>query len=151
MYKNLFSIIEVILLISVSSTVSILYTQNRFNEQYDKIDAKYNSTYGVFAIIRPDENGKWYILDDKNHSPIGIVSVAQFTDRIEVYYEHDYQDIYWSAVTPDDSLNLMDIDVGASVDRDKTKIFLAKSGKLINPSEVNMPVANIWIYINGKS
>jgi hypothetical protein len=104
----------------------------------------------AYVILRPDQNGQWYILDDSGHTPFNIASVEQNSTFITIYYESPMEDIHWSNVDADESLVIMDIQPGASVGRENAKIYLAKDGKIVNPSDIKSPLANIWVYIAGE-
>jgi|GEM_PF-1790147 len=104
----------------------------------------------IFAILRPDKDGQWYILDDAGHTPGGVDHLEQKNKKLILFYEEGMADLYWTAATPDESLIMKDIEVGMSVDRDRARIFLARDGVQVNPRDVNFPEANIWIYIEGR-
>ena len=159
-YKKVSSITKSVLIISAAAAISVLYTQNKIENEVKAIEADKlvekiyiqqdsKSNRGVFAVLKPDLQGNWCVLDDQGHSPGGITKVLTYPDRIEVFYDLKYREIYWSAITPDEALAISDTSVGASVGLEKSIIYMSQEGKQIDPHIIKDPGANIWIYVNG--
>lgn len=99
------------------------------------------------GVVRTSPGGVWSLLDDKNHSPIGLVSVTQTNDYVEVFYQHTCTQVFSAAVTPDESLAALDIRVGASVRLESVRVYLYGVGGRITPSTVTGNGINFFVKI----
>lgn len=105
----------------------------------------------VMGAIKPHwENGEWRVLNDDGHEAVGMSNMVVFPEYIEVQFDHEFEKIITSAVTPDEALVLEGINVGTSIDLDKMRIFVTRNGKIIDPQSIKSNDKNIWIYVKGK-
>lgn len=104
----------------------------------------------AYAVLRPDPNGNWYVLNDKGHSSHNIKYLDQGQSRLVVFFQEPINHIYWSATTPDETLTIDGVSVGASIDPDKAKIYLVQKGKVANPNKYDSSSSNIWFYVKGS-
>ena len=100
-----------------------------------------SSDYSLRAGTIRQSGGTWYILDDEDHTPSGLLSVEQNDSSITVYFA-PCLDILTSSITPDETLAKNDITVGGSVGLDRVTIWISE-----DPSTLTYPHSNIWIEI----
>lgn len=103
----------------------------------------------VYGVLRPNENGVWYVVDDRGHTPNGIKEVTQGHKKLMIYFEEQINDKHWGVVTPDETLTIHDVDVGMSVRDYAAIIYFAEDGKMKAPAEFNYKGANLWFYVTG--
>jgi len=110
----------------------------------------YNAPTKIGGVLRPNAEGEWYILDHKGHESVKLSHITQKDTSLTLHYSTKLNKIHWVAVTPDDTLALNDIDVGASVSRNEMQIFFSKNGTLIKPSELQSINSAVWVYVEGR-
>lgn len=102
------------------------------------------------GVIRPDAEGNWHLLEDKDHRAFNLGTVTQTSEYLRVELLESVDIINWVSITPDETLVTNDVDTGASVNKDNIKIFFAKNGKQIAPSTFRDEGSNVWIYARAE-
>jgi hypothetical protein len=102
------------------------------------------------TIRRIDGNG-WFVLNDKNHTPINIAKIEIVGSNILIHYSFTASTIHSFIVTPDETLAASGFFLGAAVHRDYAAITLSQvnkngSAELIHPSAIRSKFGNIWIH-----
>lgn len=94
-------------------------------------------------------NGKWTLLNDVGHSPIGLnpVITEPTMQSIEVKFDKKYSKVLSCSVTADESYTAQGFQFGASCGLDKIIIHHSRRGIQSNNSELNISGSNIWISI----
>lgn len=103
------------------------------------------------AIVRPDASGTWFIQNDVDHAAIGIVSVSQTAEYIELVFDRTYSHAGTVQVTPDDDFNGF-FTVGSNLGLSALRIRLKANGVQINPSTVysygpTLGGGNLWVNV----
>lgn len=101
----------------------------------------------VHCVIRNSGNG-WGILNDIGHLPIGVSSLVQLPDRVEVIFDFVAKKVHSFAVVPDETYAALDQYVaGASVGFDKAVIFFARPtvNSKVNPANIANPSGNFFV------
>jgi hypothetical protein len=109
------------------------------------------TVHHLHGIVRPDENGVWYVQNDVDHAPVGIVSVTQTGEYLEVALDRRYSHAGTVQVTPDDDFN-GHITVGSNLGVSSLRIRIKANGQQIDPGNVYdyAPVrgsGNLWINV----
>jgi hypothetical protein len=131
------------LLIAIAGTAISIFGQIQVRELADnKVVAG--------TIRRMDENG-WFVLDDKNHTPINIAKIEIVGSNILIHYTFTASTIHSFIVTPDETLAASGFFLGAAVHRDYAAITLSQvnkngSAELVHPSAIRSKFGNIWIH-----
>lgn len=81
----------------------------------------------VAGAIRCDtQTGEWFVIDDIDHTPIGIASVDTFSDHIRVNYDYTGQDVVTLLVSVDETYAQLGVIAGASVGVEYADIYFNK-------------------------
>ena len=110
----------------------------------------------AWGVIRPDEDGQWYIQkDDPHHRSSGIKKVSQKEYFVQIDYDFEKLTmVHWTAVTPDEQLIFNRYLVGASAGLEYTRVYFAKKGKPVSPASIKLgekaDKANFWFYLKGE-
>lgn len=98
----------------------------KINEQLADIGNK-TKYIQLACIIRQDPaTGIWSILDDAGHSPLNVISVEQYDDRVRVNYSFTANKIKSFIAVPDDVLNKTGFVFGGDVGLSYANIAIAK-------------------------
>ena len=73
------------------------------------------------CIIRPTSEG-WTILNDTDHQPLNVDSVAIVNNRLTLYHDNNASKVITFEITPDETFTRYGISCGASVGLDDTRI-----------------------------
>jgi hypothetical protein len=102
----------------------------------------------LHAILRPDAAGRWFIQNDADHMPIGIVGVTQVGNTLRVDFDRDYTHAGQVTITSDDQFNTQ-ITGHAGLGRSSALIGVWVRGVQIDPSRIRDYVpgdsGNFWI------
>lgn len=101
----------------------------------------------VAGVLRNDGRG-WYALADDHHAPLNIASVHTNPNNIEVRFTFRAQKVLTFIATPDETLARQGLSVGASVDTDRARVYLAR-GRMLDPMTIDTaryPWSNLWVY-----
>lgn len=99
----------------------------------------------IFGILRKT-GGTWSILDDANHTPVGLSSVSADATKLTVTYSSTFAETGAVSVTVDETWAASYL-VGASVGLSSMDIYIKDlTGSAVNPTSVaDAAGANIWI------
>ena len=125
-----------VILVLILSVVSTIETK-----------AQTPTIYEVWGVLRPDVNGNWYLLNDSGHEPHNVSSIVQTTNSIRVNYTETCSQVHYTSTDPDETLTVMDIDVGTRGSFAYALIFPAKAGSQISTYSITNTGANIWFYM----
>ena len=131
------------LLIAIAGTAISIFGQMQVSKLAD------NKV--VAGTIRSmDENG-WFVLNDKNHTPINIARIEIVGSKILIHYTFTASTIHSFIVTPDETLAASGFFLGAAVHKDYAAITLSQVNKngspeLVDPSAIRSEFGNIWIH-----
>ncbi len=131
------------LLIAIAGTAMSIFGQIQVSKLADnKVVA------GTIRSI--DENG-WFLLNDKNHTPINIAKVEVVSSTILIHYTFAVSTIHSFIATPDATLAANGYFIGADVHRDYAIITLSRVNnngivELVDPSTIRSEFGNIWIH-----
>jgi hypothetical protein len=104
----------------------------------------------IHAVLRPDATGKWFVQDDKDHAPIGVVEVTEVDGRLVLRFDRQYTHAGTVQVSTDDGFNDQ-LSAHASLGVTATFISLYVRGVKIQPHDVlaYIPGAagdgNLWV------
>ena len=104
----------------------------------------------VWGVIRPDKNGKQFLLNDGAHRPFEISSVSQTDEYVQINYRTYFRKILWTAVTPDEKMIFHNIQVGATARLECARVHFAKMGIPLVPKMIKLgEKSNFWFYVRG--
>lgn len=103
----------------------------------------------LHAILRPDNNGRWYIQDNVDHTPLGIsLTVEQTSEFVRIFFNRTYKFAGTIQVTSDDDFNVV-VNGYSNLGLNSATIRVYANGKMIDPATVYnyIPVGsgNFWI------
>lgn len=75
----------------------------------------------LYGIIRPSANG-WVILNNSDHSPVNLDSVAIVDNNLIITHNHNFTKVNSFQITPDETFSRYGITVGASVGLNSSRI-----------------------------
>ncbi len=106
----------------------------------------------AWGVIRPGDDGQWYLLNDEYHKSSGIKKVSQTEEYVQIDYDFEkLKMVHWTAVTPDETMIKHNILVGASARLDCARIYFAEMGEAIVPEDIKLgDKANFWFYAKGE-
>lgn len=91
-------------------------------------------------IVRPDANGKWYVMNDVDHKPIGMsMTVEQTTTYIRLFFDHQYKWAGTVQISSDDGFASY-VTGHANLGLGNISIELYSNGIRIDP-------AKVWEYV----
>jgi hypothetical protein len=111
----------------------------------------------VFAILRPDTSGNWYIQNDQDHKPYGIDSyITQTSDYIRIFTcctGKFYSHVGAISITVDDGFDEARVTASAGVGLNNATIIIRVNGVKINPADICSHVVscdngNLWIMMD---
>lgn len=110
------------------------------------------TVHHLHGIVRPDADGRWYVQNDVDHAPVGIVSVSQTNEYLEVVLDRTYSHAGTVQVTPDDDFAGHFV-AGSNLGLSALRIRLKANGVTIDPANVYSyaPVrgsGNLWINVS---
>jgi hypothetical protein len=109
------------------------------------------TVHNLHAIVRPDAAGRWFIQNDIDHAPVGIVGVSQTNEYIELTLDRVYTHAGTVQVTPDDDFNGY-FTAGSNLGRGALRIRLKAHGTQIDPANVysygpGVGAGNLWVNV----
>ncbi len=108
------------------------------------------TVHQIHAIVRPDASGRWFVQNDADHAPVGIVGVTQTSEYLEVLLDRTYSHAGVVQVTLDDDFNGF-YTVGSNLGLSALRIRIKSAGVQINPANIYSyaPVTpgsgNLWV------
>ena len=159
-----YSLIFILIVLFFTALAAVIYKSKQDTKALEQDIAKLKainnigedeyegSRVRVGGVIRHTKNGKWYLLDDRTHTPIGIENVEQDERKIRINFAFPFDTIHWSAITNDENLTMGGYDCGAGVALTHVNIFCTYDGKLVHPKSILSDVNNdnIWFYVEGS-
>lgn len=101
------------------------------------------SVYHVSGVIRNSGKG-FKVLDDKTHEPLNVIDVISGKRSVHITYPKANKTISF-IITTDETYAREGIQLGASVARDKAKVyFYGLDKKLKTTSDLIVPNSNFW-------
>lgn len=103
-------------------------------------------------ILRPDQHGFWFVQDDIDHAPVGVVTkVEQTREYLRVYFLRSYSHAGTVQVTPDDDFHGY-ITAGSNLGLASVTIRLKANGVPISPFEIyshgpTVGSGNLWVNV----
>lgn len=109
------------------------------------------TVHQLHGIVRPDGSGRWYVQDDVDHAPSGIVGVTQTGEYLEVQLDRKYSHAGTIQVSMDDDFNGY-CTAGSNLGLSAARIRIKCNGVQIDPANVYSyaPVkgaGNLWINV----
>lgn len=101
----------------------------------------------VKAVVRGTAYG-WKTIDDAGHTPIGVHSVIEMSDRVRVVFTTPCTRIAGAGATPDETYVVNGIATGASVALGHMDILFAKNGARISPNAAQIVGSNVWVDVS---
>lgn len=103
--------------VSAAASAASAESSDGFNAVKGTIGKKYRA---IGCVIRQDSAGSgWYFIDDGNHTPIGVASLAANpSGTLTLLYDFTASVVGTLNVTPDEGYAAVDLTIGASVSKD---------------------------------
>ena len=138
------------ILIALSVLIAIVGTALSISGKIQIHQLADNKVEIAGAIRSMDDNG-WFVIDDKNHTPVNIAKIEVEKGWIRIYYTFNASAIHTFIATPDETLAANGFFVGAAAQKDYAAITLSRVNKKgmvesVDPSTIRSKFGNIWIH-----
>jgi hypothetical protein len=103
----------------------------------------------VVACILRNTGSGWFILDDADHTPIGVTSVSESSTAITLTYDFTASQVRTFIVAPDETFAVTNqYLVGASVGLSTAVIQVSVAGTpgVVDPTTIVSSGGNFWVY-----
>jgi hypothetical protein len=103
------------------------------------------------GIISATQTGDWKILEDQDHKALGLKSISQTAEYIEIKYTKACEQIFSVTATPNDMLGRLGVSVGASLALDAVRVYIYDHfGRIATPSDIKEAVnyTPVYFYLN---
>lgn len=105
----------------------------------------------LHAVLRPDSSGRWFIQNDEDHAPFGILlQVEQGPDFVRIFFDRNYTHAGAIHVTADDDFRGT-ISGYSNLGLNAATIRVVANGHVIDPAAVTSFVppgaGNFWITV----
>ncbi len=108
------------------------------------------STQKIVACALRNTGSGWAVLDDADHTPIGVASVSVSSTAITVNYDFTAATIHTNIVTVDETFATTPTQylVGASSGLSSMVIYMSVAGTpgVVDPTTVVSATGNLWVY-----
>lgn len=137
----------------IGTIVLIAPLHNVLAQQHSTPAAEAPVIHHLYAILRPNENGQWYVQNDIDHMPIGVSTSVEQTDSfVRIFFNKAYTHAATIQVTADDGFNSR-VSGHANLGLSNATIAITYKGVKIKPADIvrfNPKYAadgNFWVNI----
>lgn len=121
--------------------------------QWGKTTGSNVPEHGVFTYggaVRPDPNGKWYILNNATHEPLGLASVTQTSEKVQVHLNNCYDEVSTAYAVADEGFASQKLRPGLMMGLCEFTFWIYDNdGNIVDPSTTYKSGNNIWVYSIG--